>query len=72
LDALQTDDVPRLRIGVGIANLPKELTEFVLSPFDVQERPIIDHAMARAVEACELWMTKGIEVAMNHVNGPGS
>ena len=68
LEALGSQDVPRLRVGVGIEPLPKELTDFVLSPFTAQERAVVDGALARAVEACEAWATQGIEVAMNMSN----
>jgi len=65
---LGTDAVPRLRIGVGITPLPEDLTEFVLSPFDPQERMTLRGVLARAVEACELWATHGIERAMHRTN----
>lgn len=68
LEALGSQEVPRLRVGVGVEPLPKELTGFVLSPFTAQERPVLDGALARAVEACEAWATQGIEVAMNMSN----
>ncbi len=69
IDALQTEAIPRLRIGVGIATLPKDLTDFVLSPFQGEEqRRLQQDIIPWAVEACELWTTEGIEVAMNRVN----
>ena len=68
LAALGTDAVPRLRIGVGVPRLPRDLTGFVLSTFDAEERPLIASAMARAVEACDLWVERGIEAVMNRVN----
>ena len=68
LQRLGTEDVPRLRVGVGVPSLPKELTEFVLSPFEPQEHSLVEDALARAAEACELWATGGIEVAMSRVN----
>ena len=68
LAALGTEDVPRLRLGVGREALPRDLTEFVLSTFDAGERPLIADAMTRAAEACEAWVERGIEVAMNQVN----
>ena len=68
LQQLGTEAVPRLRVGVGSASLPKDLTEFVLSPFDPPERPVVEETLARAAEACELWAAGGIEAAMNRVN----
>ncbi len=68
LDVLQTGRVPRLRIGVGTNALPKDLRDFVLSPFRSDERPLMKDAVAQAVDACEIWSREGIEVAMNRYN----
>ncbi len=68
LEVLGTHAVARLRIGVGAMPLPRDLTEFVLSPFDAQERPTVHQMIEQAAVACELWATQGIEVAMNRVN----
>jgi len=68
LAQLGTEDVPRLRIGVGRASMPRDLDGFVLSPFDREERPQVDEALARAVEACEVWIEEGIHAAMNRTN----
>lgn len=68
LDALGTEAVPRLRVGVGVEPLPRDLTEFVLAAFRPEERPVLDQALDRAVEACEWWVREGIQAAMNHAN----
>ncbi|HAM41601.1 MAG TPA: aminoacyl-tRNA hydrolase [Candidatus Omnitrophica bacterium] len=68
LEALGTHEVPRLRLGVGCEPLPTDLTEFVLSPFTVEEQRLIDQAVKRATEACEVWAREGMPVAMNRVN----
>jgi len=68
LDAFGTEAVPRLRVGIGVRPLPRDLTEFVLSPFDKEERPILTEALEQAVEACELWAREGMIVAMNRIN----
>ena len=72
LDALGTEDVARLRIGVGISPLPEDLTDFVLSPFGREERPRITPLLEQASKACEVWVQEGIEVAMNRYNMPPS
>jgi len=69
LERLGTEDVPRLRLGVGTTPLPRDLAEFVLSTFDREERKSVDGMIARAVEACEHWCEAGIEATMNRVNG---
>ena len=69
IDTLQTEAIPRLRIGVGRADLPKDLTDFVLSPFQRDEQRLLEQdIIPRAVDACELWTTEGIEKAMNYAN----
>jgi PTH1 family peptidyl-tRNA hydrolase len=68
LAALGTEQVPRLRVGVGVDPLPRDLQDFVLSRFAGEERPRIEQALARAVEACDAWVTEGIEAAMNRYN----
>ena len=68
LEALGTEQVARLRIGVGVEPLPNDLTEFVLEQFHSTERPRVREAVAQAAEACEAWARDGIEAAMNHYN----
>lgn len=70
LAALGTEEVPRLRVGVGAERLPKDLTAYVLSPFTAEERPAMRRAIEQAVEACEIWVNEGLATAMNRVNGP--
>ncbi len=68
LEVLGTDQVPRLRVGVGTDALPKALEEFVLSPFEPREHPLAEQMMAQAADACELWVTEGMDVTMNRYN----
>lgn len=68
LDALGTDDVPRLRVGVGAEPLPRDLEDFVLSAFTSAERPAMARAVEQAQDACDAWVTEGLEAAMNRFN----
>jgi peptidyl-tRNA hydrolase, PTH1 family len=68
IQALGSEEIPRLRIGIGPEAMPYDLTEFVLMPFEDKERVIVDEALARAVLACELWAKEGIQAAMNKIN----
>lgn len=68
LSVMGTEQVARLRIGVGVTSLPRDLHEFVLSPFGPTERPLIRQAIDQAAQACEAWASGGIEAAMNRYN----
>lgn len=68
LAILGTEQVPRLRLGTGIEPLPRDLQQFVLSPFDSTERPLMKQMVEQAAEACDAWVTEGMETAMNRYN----
>lgn len=72
LENLQTDEVPRLRLGVaGEGGEPEggdELVDHVLAPFTPEERAAVDEIIARAADACEAWLAEGVDAAMNAFN----
>ena len=68
LGVLGTEEVPRLRIGVGSASMPSDLHDFVLSRFHSTERPLIKQAIEQAMQACDVWIKDGMEMAMNQYN----
>lgn len=70
---LQTENIPRLRLGIAGKNCPTEnkkelMAAYVLSEFDNNEvrlaEEMIDHARAATLS----WVHKGIEHAMNNFN----
>lgn len=64
---LQSDEFPRLKIGVGKNNLP-DLADFVLSGFAENEKKSIRETIDSAVEAITTYIVKGIDTAMNNFN----
>jgi PTH1 family peptidyl-tRNA hydrolase len=68
IESLGGGDVPRLRIGIGSEDAPEDLAEFVLSPFDADELPVIDAALDRVVEATRAVLTDGMGKAMSRYN----
>jgi peptidyl-tRNA hydrolase, PTH1 family len=66
---LGSDQFPRLRIGIGDRE-QADASDFVLSRFRHSERPIIDDALILASQAVAVWVTQGIDTAMNRFNGP--
>ena len=62
-----TEEIPRLRIGIGTA--PAEgATDYVLGQFFEEERPLVRSTIDRAVEAVKCAIDKGIVSAMNNFN----
>jgi PTH1 family peptidyl-tRNA hydrolase len=67
IHALQSQEFPRIRIGVG--RPPQgDAIDHVLSGFNRDELPIIEAAIPRAAEAVEAILSDGIEAAMNRFN----
>jgi peptidyl-tRNA hydrolase, PTH1 family len=64
---LNTDAVPRLRIGISQAS-PGEATSHVLSEFAPDERQAVEDLVARATDAALAWAINGAAVAMNRYN----
>jgi PTH1 family peptidyl-tRNA hydrolase len=62
-----TEDIPRLRIGIGAA--PREDSiDYVLSRFFDEEKLIVRSTIDRAVEALKCAIDKGLVSAMNTFN----
>jgi PTH1 family peptidyl-tRNA hydrolase len=62
-----TEDIPRLRVGIGAA--PREgATDYVLGRFFDEERPVVEKAIARAAEAVKCAIDNGLLSAMNQFN----
>ena len=68
---LGTSEYARLRIGVGAPN-PNEAVDHVLGRFRPSERPVIEEAVALAVQAVLVWARRGVEACMNEYNADRS
>ncbi len=78
IESLRSQEIPRLRLGIGQqANAGDEdsaveetsdLAEFVLSDFASDEVAVVEAMTMRAADACELWLAEGVEAAMNSFN----
>lgn len=64
---LQSENFPRLRVGIGAAGEGK-LRDYVLDEFAAEEQPAIDQAIARAVDALVLFCRGDLKRAMNEFN----
>jgi PTH1 family peptidyl-tRNA hydrolase len=67
-EILGTTDYNRLRIGV---DAPREANAVghVLGRFKPGERPVVEEAVAAAVQGVLVWAVQGIDVCMNQFNG---
>lgn len=67
LELLETNQVPRLRLGVGPVPPGESDIDFVLAPFAPGEEAAGLAERGCAVVRC--WLAEGIEAAMNRFNG---
>lgn len=70
---LETDEIHRLRIGVGGTTLPKQhshesMAEYVLSPFDREEMELLPALFGHLTDACAAWLLLGIQRSMSRYN----
>lgn len=49
---------------------PRDAVDYVLSRFRSPERAVIDDSLILASQAVAVWVTQGIDPAMNRFNGP--
>jgi len=62
-EALGTQKFSRLRIGIGRPERKEQVPDFVLKPFQSEEKEILLPLLNRAKEALAIWVTSGLEAA---------
>ncbi|MBC8205253.1 MAG: aminoacyl-tRNA hydrolase [FCB group bacterium] len=67
---LGTEQIPRLRLGIGRETPPGDLRNYVLSEISVKEEEIVIHMIEQAAEAVITYIHDGINAAMNRFNTP--
>ncbi len=68
IESLKTEEIPRLKIGIGRPDKELELEEYVLGRFSSEERRIIEEAVDKATEAIEVMIKRGIDKVMREYN----
>jgi PTH1 family peptidyl-tRNA hydrolase len=68
LTRMGTEDIPRLRFGIGRPSGSKQGANYVLKPFNPQERKEMDYMVAQATDAVRCFLREGVESAMNKFN----
>jgi peptidyl-tRNA hydrolase, PTH1 family len=61
-------DFPRIRLGIGPLPDGVDPADFVLSPFDPEERAVMDAALPRAAQALDLILSGDMTSAMSMFN----
>jgi PTH1 family peptidyl-tRNA hydrolase len=65
---IKSQDFVRVRIGIGKPQSKEQGADHVLKRVPLQEREILDDAVARAADALELIIASGADVAMREYN----
>ncbi|MFH1242357.1 MAG: aminoacyl-tRNA hydrolase [Pseudomonadota bacterium] len=65
---LGSTEFPRIRVGIGRPRYGESVEDYVLAPFYSGEKEIMERVVQVAVQACELFVSEGIESAMNRIN----
>lgn len=65
---LGSQEVPRLRIGIGPVPPAWDAADFVLGKFKRSEQTVIEDSIVRAAEGVECWAAEGIEKGMSKFN----
>jgi PTH1 family peptidyl-tRNA hydrolase len=65
---LNSENIPRLRIGIGSPE-GEETSDWVLSKFTKKEEKEIPNILEKAQEAVFIWKNEDIDVAMSRING---
>ena len=66
-----TEEVPRLRIGIGAPLPPMALHDYVLAPFAPEEEGALATTLDRSAEAIRVILKNGLAAAMNEFNKEG-
>jgi len=65
---LDSENIPRLRIGIGNPE-NMETSNWVLSRFDAEEEKELPKILEKAQEAVFIWKNEDIDAAMSKING---
>lgn len=69
LQQLGTQEIARLRFGIGRPPGRMEAREYVLQPFAKEDEILVIETVGRATKAIETWLKFGIALAMTRHNG---
>ncbi len=65
---LSTEELDRLRIGIGRSEYADAMKNWVLSPPTASEQVLLESAVSKAASAVSDWISTGLDNAMNRWN----
>lgn len=70
VESLQSEKIPRLRLGVGPYDGQQDLKDFVLDPFNAEQLPLMEAvAKVHSIKMISDWMMQGMTKVQNQYNG---
>lgn len=72
IDSLEANDFVRFRLGIGRPAPETDPTDYVLDPWNREEREKLPQVIEHVLEAIESLLVEGVEAAMNRYHPKGS
>ncbi|MFZ9704099.1 MAG: aminoacyl-tRNA hydrolase [Bacilli bacterium] len=72
IDTLQTQDIKRIRVGIGAVPVEQKGKDYVLGMPSASDHTLIQNAIADVVKAIEVYLASDFSQAMNRFNRGGS
>jgi peptidyl-tRNA hydrolase, PTH1 family len=69
IDALGSEEFPRVRVGIGRSETVADMADYVLSEFPPEDAAAVQEVVGWTAEAVECLVREGIAAAMNRYNG---
>ena len=69
ITSLGSQEIPRMRIGIGRPPGRMSPADYVLQDFDANQKPLRDEVVDQAVKAVITFINEGLEKTMNTYNG---
>jgi PTH1 family peptidyl-tRNA hydrolase len=68
VEVLETEEFPRVRVGIRKGEMPEDLAAWVLTDFPDEDTTLVEEVVARAADAATCFATEGADAAMNRYN----
>ena len=70
IDLLGATEFLRVRLGIGLAERPKDVVDHVLTPFAVEDQDTVQRMLGEASRAVRMIVNDGSDRAMNFFHSP--